>query len=70
MDKLTTASVKRLVVMLLSVVGLALQKKLGLELDATTQATIAGIVVAYLVQSGFTKAEPEASKTEQPVGKP
>lgn len=51
------ASLKRLVVAGLTVAFLALHKRFGIEIDATAQAAIAAIVMAYLTQSGLVAAK-------------
>ena len=51
------ASLKRLVVAGLTVAFLALHKRFGIEIDATAQAAIAGIVMAFLAQSGLVAAK-------------
>lgn len=56
MDKLNTllvdqASLKRFVVMLIGVLAIVLNKKLGLNLDDTQQALLATMITAFIVSS-------------------
>ncbi len=50
------ATVKRAVASVVGVLVLSLNQKLGLALDATAQASIAAIVVAYISQSAWKEA--------------
>jgi hypothetical protein len=56
MEQLISAGLKRLVVLGVGVAAVALNKKVGLELDGAAQATIATMVTAYLLQSGAKEA--------------
>lgn len=52
-----TSSIKRLAAFLIGLLAIVLNKKLGLELDASTQAAIVTIVLGFIGQSAWKEAK-------------
>lgn len=70
MDSLMNAGLKRIVVLAIGVAAVALNKKFGLELDATAQGAIASMVIGFLLQSGLKSAKVEAAEAAAKVATP
>lgn len=62
MNVLENATLRRLLILIVTTVLLAVEKKLGLEIDPTTKGEIAAVVVAYLLASNAKEAAVEKAK--------
>lgn len=51
------ATIRRLVAFVIGLVAVALNKKLGLQLDPTAEASIVALIIGYIGQSAYKEAQ-------------
>lgn len=62
MDSLKAATIKRLIAFVVGVAAVALNKKLGLDLDVESQAMLVTLILGYIGQSSLKEAKVESAK--------